>query len=103
MEDFKRSAEIYKAFCDENRLRIIYALKEGEKCACTLLEEVPVAQSTLSHHMGILVKSSVVTSRRKGKWTYYSLSDEGARQARNLLDEMLKKSEDYQACSACSD
>lgn len=36
MEDFKRSAEIYKAFCDENRLRIIYALKEGEKCACTL-------------------------------------------------------------------
>lgn len=66
------------------------------------LEEVPVAQSTLSHHMGILLKSSVVSSRREGKWTYYSLSDHGARQAKDLLDSLLAKSDSYEACQTCS-
>lgn len=102
MKDFARSAEIYKAFCDENRLRIIYALKSGEKCACTLLEEVPVVQSTLSHHMGILVRSSIVSSRREGKWTYYSLSDDGAQEAKALLNQMLERTQDYMVCKSCS-
>ena len=49
--DEKRIASIFKAFCDENRIRIIKLLRSGEKCACKLLEEINVTQPTLSHYM----------------------------------------------------
>ena len=37
--DEKKTAAIFKAFCDENRIRILKLLQTGEKCACKLLEE----------------------------------------------------------------
>ncbi len=102
MDDFKNTAQIFKAFCDENRLRIIKSLQSGEKCACTLLEEVSIAQSTLSHHMKILLESTIVSSRKEGKWTYYSLSDAGCHHAKKSLEIMLEKSGDYKTYVVCT-
>lgn len=101
MENYKATAKLFKAFCDENRLRIIESLQEGEKCACQLLEELPIVQSTLSHHMKILMESTVVTSRKEGKWTYYSLSEDGKVQAFQILNDILAKSDEYQNSSKC--
>ena len=42
--DEKRIAAIFKAFCDENRIRIIKLLRSGEKCACKLLERFKITQ-----------------------------------------------------------
>lgn len=96
MEDlYKRSALRFKAMCDENRLRIIDILRHTEKCGGTLIEEMNIAQSTLSHHMRILVKSEIVKSRKKGKWIYYSLSDEGCAEAKMLAEHFLTKDHDY--------
>lgn len=79
------NAKVFKAFCDETRLMVLELLQSGEKCACVLLEKVNVGQSTLSHHMKILVESGVVSARRGGKWTYYSISESGSRFAAELL------------------
>lgn len=78
-------AKIFKAFCDENRLMILELLQSGEKCACKMLEELNIVQSTLSHHMKILVDSEIVIARKDGKWTHYSLSPEGCEKAESLL------------------
>lgn len=48
MESYKDRAKIFKAFCDENRLQILDMLKSGEKCACKLVDELNISQSTLS-------------------------------------------------------
>lgn len=40
MLDNKNIAFMFKAFCDENRLQILELLRDGEKCACKLLEEM---------------------------------------------------------------
>lgn len=101
MDNYKEMALMYKAFCDENRLRLIEALTTGEKCACVLLEEVAIAQSTLSHHMKILTESGVVESRKEGKWTYYSLSDHGCANAVTTLGAILKKSDHYPTLNSC--
>lgn len=69
-------ASCCKALSDENRLSIIKMLTKGEKCACCLLETLKVTQPTLSHHMGVLVKSGMVNSRKEGKWQYYSINCE---------------------------
>ena len=79
-------AEIFKAFCDENRIKILEILQNGEKCACKLLDELNVTQPTLSHHMKILCNSGIVESRKDGKWTYYKISVDGRERALKLLD-----------------
>ena len=82
------NATIFKAFCDETRLMVLSLLQCGEKCACELLEQVNVSQSTLSHHMKILVESGVVISRKQGKWMYYSINQIGSEKAVSLLKEL---------------
>lgn len=88
--DERRTAAIFKAFCDENRIKIIKLLRSGEKCACKLLEEIKVTQPTLSHHMKILCDSGVVVGRKEGKWTHYSISPDGAIIAMKCLQELTK-------------
>ena len=88
MNIHEENVRVFKAFCDENRLAILSLLRSGEKCACVILEELDIAQSTLSHHMKILCDSGIVGSRRDGKWTYYVISDKGAEYAKDLLTEL---------------
>lgn len=100
--DEKKTAIIFKAFCDENRIKILKLLVTGEKCACKLLEEINVTQPTLSHHMKILCDSGVVTGRKDGKWTYYSISNDGAVYALKCLQE-LTNTEDTNQERSCSE
>lgn len=86
--DEKKTATVFKAFCDENRIRILDMLSTGEKCACRLLEEIDVTQPTLSHHMKILCDSGIVVGRKEGKWTHYSISQKGIDEAQKYLDTL---------------
>ena len=85
---YTENAKVFKAFCDENRLQILELLQSGEKCACKLLENLDIGQSTLSHHMKILCDSGVVESRTEGKWTHYSLCVSGIVYAKTLLNDL---------------
>lgn len=86
--DVKRTAVIFKAFCDENRIKILQLLLNGEKCACKLLEEMNITQPTLSHHMKILCDSGIVEARKDGKWMHYSISKTGSEYARKCLEAL---------------
>lgn len=88
-QEIKRITVIFKAFCDENRIKILMLLADGEKCACKLLEEMNVTQPTLSHHMKILCDSGIVVGRKEGKWMYYSISEDGAEIAKKYIDELI--------------
>ena len=88
--DNKRIASMFKAFCDENRLQILYLLRDGEKCACSILDEMQITQPTLSHHMKILCDSGVVVGRKEGKWMHYSISEDGLENVMNYLKELME-------------
>ena len=83
--DERKTALIFKAFCDENRICILNILSSGEKCACRLLEALSITQPTLSHHMKILCDAGIVKARKDGKWMHYSISQEGIREAEAYL------------------
>ena len=87
---YEANSKVFKAFCDENRLMILEILQSGEKCACHLLKKINISQSTLSHHMKMLCESGVVKNRKEGKWTYYSISNEGCEYAFSLLKILTK-------------
>lgn len=71
--EYKETARMFKVFCDDNRFQILELLRNGEKCACKLLEELHISQSALSHHMKILCDAGIVLGRKEGKWVHYSI------------------------------
>ena len=68
MNNSKKISLMMKALGDENRVMIVKMLSSGELCACKILEEFDISQSTLSYHMKILCDSGLVFSRRDGKY-----------------------------------
>jgi ArsR family transcriptional regulator len=94
-------AKTFKALDDTSRLTVLSALQSGERCACDLLELLDVGQSTLSHHMGVLLASGVVKARRSGKWTYYSLDKEGCRRVLKTATHYLSASKESQIITEC--
>lgn len=70
---------LFKALSDRNRLRIVAALlKHDELCACQLTELIQVTGATASRHMGVLIASGLVDSRKDGRWVYYRIRREQA-------------------------
>lgn len=102
-QNYLQNAKIFKALCDESRLMILELLKSGEKCACTLIEQLPIAQSTLSHHMKILVESGIVVARKDKKWSYYSISQEGTSVAKEVLSTILTVEDSLVSECNCDD
>lgn len=51
---YESNAIVFKALSDPDRLMILERLQSRERCACELLEDLDIVQSTLSHHMKIL-------------------------------------------------
>lgn len=101
MEPYQTDARIFKAFCDENRLQILELLRSGEKCACALLEQLHISQSTLSYHMRILCDSGIVSSRTEGKWTHYRICPEGSKRAQERLQAITQQSPSLSAGCHC--
>lgn len=100
---YREDAKIIKALADENRLKILDLLHSGEKCACVLLEELNITQSTLSHHMKILCDSSLVDYRKDGKWMHYSISKEGSTVIKEMLLNYISVSACSCSCSSCKE
>ena len=98
---YEERARVFKALCDERRQRILELLQGGEKCACVLIEQMDMPQSSLSYHMKILCDSGIVTGREEGKWTHYRISAQGSAQVIALLRELTLVSGEDAGKSCC--
>lgn len=87
---YREEIRLFKALADANRLQIIESLQNGEKCACILLEELNIAQPTLSHHMKILIDAELVNYRKEGKWMHYSLREDIKNHIIGSLEKFIK-------------
>lgn len=101
MTNYQSHAHVFRALGDENRLRILEMLRQGEKCACMLIDQLQMGQSALSYHMKILVESGIVESWQVGKWTHYKLSEKGGERACQLLKELTTPDASKQTDTCC--
>ena len=70
-------AEQFKALGDQTRLGLMMAVAESDDagaCVCDLTPDTGLAQSTVSHHLKLLVDSGLLERTQRGKWAYYSLT-----------------------------
>lgn len=68
-------ANLFKAFSDGTRIKILWALKESEMCVCDIAYLLDMSQSAISHQLRQLKQVKLVKSRREGKVVYYALDD----------------------------
>ena len=95
---YQKNARVFKALSDPKRLAILELLRQGEKCACVLMDSLDMGQSAVSYHMKILCESGIVTSRQEGKWTHYQLSESGSRFAVELLVKLTTPNTEQPCC-----
>jgi DNA-binding transcriptional ArsR family regulator len=60
-----------KAMANPNRLQIMCVLGEGELSVGALNERIPLSQSALSQHLGVLREDGLVATRRESQTIYY--------------------------------
>jgi len=82
--DLDRAVTLFHALSDATRLSILEMLRGGERCVCELQDELDAAQSRLSFHLRVLREAGLVTDRREGRWSYYSIVPDALREVHDL-------------------
>ena len=67
--------DIFKALAEENRLRILALLMEGEMCVCEIEDCLDMNQSNVSRHLTALKKSGILEAYKKAQWVYYKIDN----------------------------
>ena len=77
---------LFRGFADPTRIRILNLLAAGELCVCDIVEVLQMPQSTVSRHLGYLLRSELVAVSREWKYAHYRLADPANPVHRNLLN-----------------
>ena len=70
----KQPTDLFKAFADTTRVRILNLLAQREHCVCEFQNILHVPQPKISRHLAYLRRTGLVKTRRDGKWVYYTLA-----------------------------
>lgn len=86
-------AEFFKALGDETRLQIIGLLMMQDMCLCEITSALDAASSTINHHLKLLERGQVISSRREGRFTVYHLND--SKMIKTLVNEVKKEGTEH--------
>ncbi|MGB7063089.1 MAG: metalloregulator ArsR/SmtB family transcription factor [Candidatus Zixiibacteriota bacterium] len=79
-----------KALAQPTRLKILYFLKDGEKCQCKIIPFMEEDQSNISRHLTRMRDLGILESRREGVSIYYKIRDRKLFSLLSLVDRMVK-------------
>ena len=85
---FMSFMNITKALSDENRVRILMALRIHSFCVCEITAFLDLSPSTTSKHLSVLKQARLIEGRKDGKWVYYKLST--SPQSFSMAREVIK-------------
>jgi len=71
--DLEPLVAVFRLLSDKTRLNILMLLAAGERNVSSLCDELRLPQPTVSHHLGLLRMSNLITNRRDGKQVFYEL------------------------------
>ncbi len=86
LEELERFAS---AIASKERLIIIKALKNIDRCVCELEIILNKSQSTISHHLRKLVAAGIIQGYKKQKFTYYHLNKEEIKHYLDIFNQVL--------------
>jgi ArsR family transcriptional regulator len=72
---FRQLEAFFAALGDATRLRMLKVIADEELCSCEVMAALTLTQPTTSHHLGILERAGLLSSRRNGKWVFYRMAN----------------------------
>jgi ArsR family transcriptional regulator len=81
---YRELEAFFSALGDATRLKMLKLMADEELCSCEVMAALELTQPTTSHHLGILERAGLLTSRRNGKWVFYRIANT---RVRNLIDK----------------
>jgi ArsR family transcriptional regulator len=79
---FRHLEDFFAALGDATRLKMLKIIADEELCSCEVMAALELTQPTTSHHLGILERVGLLSSRRNGKWVFYKIANP---KVRNLV------------------
>ena len=83
-------SDVYKALADPTRVQIVHMLRAASApvCVCDFTAAFELSQPTVSHHLSKLRSAGIISSFKKGIWTFHSLADPLPEAARGVVDQI---------------
>jgi DNA-binding transcriptional ArsR family regulator len=67
----------FKALSEASRLKLIHALRNGERSVSDLVTNTRLTQANASRHLQVLVDAGILKRRKEGLSVLYAIADEG--------------------------
>jgi DNA-binding transcriptional ArsR family regulator len=83
--------QTFAALADPNRQRILQCLKKSELPVSEIAKSLNITLATLSHHLDILRRADLVSSRRSGRQIFYELNLSVVEEIIEALAKMFPK------------
>lgn len=84
-EHATEAAAFLKALANDQRLLVLCSLLEGPLSVGEINERVPLSQSALSQHLGVLREAGLVSTNRQSQTIYYALTEGPTLQVMEVL------------------
>jgi len=84
-------SQTFAALADPNRQKILTALRKSELPVSAIAKDLKITSATLSHHLDVLRRAGLVSSRRDGRQIFYELNLSIAEEVIEALTKMFKK------------
>ena len=88
-KELSETVEFLKIISEENRLKILCMLKDGEKCVCEIWQFLNIPQNLASHHLKVLKDFDLLNSRKDGLNIFYSINKKVLSDYSKLLNKFL--------------
>ena len=73
--DYRSLEAFFAALGDATRLKMLKIIDDEELCSCEVMAALELTQPTTSHHLGILERAGLLSSKRNGKWVFYKIAN----------------------------
>jgi len=90
---FSDLSKLFKVIGEENRLRILCLLKDGERCVCDIYDNLELSQNLVSSHLRVLKDLKLINLRQEKQKNYYFINKKIFKKYNVLLTKFFQSYE----------
>lgn len=91
--EFSDLSKLFKVIGEDNRLRILCLLKNGECCVCDIYENLELSQNLVSSHLRVLKDLKLIDLRQEKQKNYYFINKKIFKKYNILLTKFFQSYE----------
>ena len=91
--------QVFKALADENRMKIIRLLINGDLCVSALAGKLSISKPAVSQHLKVLWQTGLISGEKRGYWTHYGVDKALLKQIAETMNELAPAIKLMEVCA----